>query len=329
MINVRYDKYDITEIVTSVEWSGHSERPFRQISVSLKNKVDGEKQALKIKNGGQMEFRNDGTLLFRGVVFSTDISERGDMNVTAYDENVYLTKSTENRKFTNVKASEIARRICSDFSIPVGKISDTGYVIPKLIMRDKTLYDILLYALTLTRKQTGKRFFIGNEGGKFYLRSATEKTSRYLLERGRNITGASYSESIEDTKTQVKVIGGKDDKYVVKLKNDALAKKYGVMQAVEFMDEKATKSQVEQRAKTLLKESGFIDDQANVEVIGFDDIITGTAVYVREPMTGIIGGYYVTGDSHSFHNGLHTMSLELSATYDLPKIEIEKEALGK
>ncbi|AZU61080.1 XkdQ/YqbQ family protein [Neobacillus mesonae] len=329
MINVRYGKYDITEIVTNVEWSGHSEKPNRQLNVSLKNTLDGETQVIKIEKGGLVEFRNNKVLLFRGIVFATDINELGDMSITAYDENIYLTKSTDNRKFTKMKASEIASRICKDYGLLIGGISDTGYVIPKLIMRDKSLHDILLYALTLTKKQTGKRFFIWNRGGKFYLRAATENPSKYLIERGRNIISASYSETIEDTITQVKVIGGKKDQHVVKLKNATLAKKYGVMQAVEQMDEKATKSQVEQRARTLLKERGVIDDQATVEVLGIDDVITGSAVYVKESMTGIVGGYYVTSDSHTYSNGVHTMTLELSKTYDLPKIEIEKEALGK
>lgn len=330
MIKVIYDNYDITPLVTSVEWSGHSEKFNRQLDVSVKNTLDGRKQVVKFANGKAIRFYNDSKLLFVGVVFTWDASTTGEVTVTAYDENVYLAKSNDVRKFTNMKASDIARRLCKDFGIPVGTIADTGYVIPKLIMRDKSLSDILLYALTLTRKQTGKRFFISNRAGKFYLTSAKSQTSKYLIEAGTNIIDASYSQSIEETITQVKVIGGKKDVHTVKLKNADLAKKYGVMQAVEIMEEKSTKSQVEQRAKTLLKERGIIDDQANVEALGIDDVITGTAIYVREPMTGITGGYYVTSDSHRYDgNGTHTMSLEISHTYDLPKIEIEKEALGK
>lgn len=328
-INVRYNGKDITSIVTSVEWSGHSEKPNRQLILSLSNTEDGRSKLVKIENGKFVEFRNNSELLFKGVVFSHDISEKGAMNVTAYDENIYLMKSTDRRRFVNMKASEIAKRLCNDFGIPIGGISDTGYVIPKLVLREKSLYDMLLYALTLTRKQTGKRFFISNRDGKFYLRAGSEKQSKYLIEVGRNIISANYSQSIEETKTQVKVIGGKKEAIVVKQRNNDLAKKYGVMQEIEVMDEKATKAQIEQRAQTLLKERGVIDDQATVDVLGIDEVITGTAVYVYEPMTGIKGGYYVTGDSHRYENGFHTMSLEISATYDLPPIEIEKEALGK
>lgn len=329
MANIRlvYDGQDITELIESVEWSGHSERPDRQLNLSLINTLDGRKQAVKFSQGKAIEFSNNGVRLFRGVVFKTDITDKGAMNLTAYDENIYLTKSTESRKFTNVKASDIARRLCSDFGIPVGKISDTGYVIPRLNCRTKTLYDILLMALTLTKKQTGKRFFITNKDGKFYLTAAAEQTSKWLIENGSNILDASYSQSIEETVTQVKVIGGKDDAIKVTQKNAGLQKLYGVMQIVESMDEDATRSQVEQRARELLKERGVIDDQATVDALGIDEVITGSAVYVRESMTEIIGGYYVSSDTHTYNsNGTHTMSLVLSATYDLPPMEIEKEA---
>lgn len=328
-ISVIYDNYDVTPLVKSVEWSGHSEKPNRQLNVSLANTLNGRSQAVKINKGRFVEFRNNGTLLFRGVVFSTNISDRGDLDMTVYDENYYLLKSSDSRKFTNVKASEIIVRLCKDFGIPYGTITNTGYVIPKLIFREKTLHDMILYALTLTKKQTGKRYFLSNRSGKLYLTAPESNPSKWVIEAGSNLTAASYSTSIEETKSRVKVVGGKNDAIVVTLTNNSLAKSYGIMQEVELMEEKSTKSQVEQRARALLKERGVIDDQASVDAIGIDSVVTGTAVYVNEPMTGIVGGYYVTSDTHRFANGAHTMSLELSFTYDLPKIEIEKEVLGK
>ncbi|KQL18862.1 XkdQ/YqbQ family protein [Cytobacillus solani] len=328
-LKVIYDNdLEITPLVISADLSGHSEKPNRQLSLTLKNTIDGHKQAVSIAKGKRIEFRNNNTVRFIGVIFSTDINEKGDMQITAYDENIYLLKSVETRKFSKVKASDIARRLCADFGIEYGQIADTGYVIPTLICREKTLYEILLMALTLTRKQTGKRFFIWSKNGRLMITSGVEQKAQYLIEAGTNIISASYSESIEETKTRVKVIGGKDGKFVATAKDSALEKQYGIMQAVEKMDEDATKSQVEQRAKTLLKERAVIDDQATVTALGIDEIITGTAVYVREPMTGIIGGYYVTSDSHTYQNGSHMMTLELSHTYDLPTIEISKEELG-
>jgi hypothetical protein len=328
MITVLYENLDISQIVKSVEWSGHSEKPNRQISVSLKNTIDGRKQLIKFEHGKRLEFRNDNKTLFVGVIFATDVTEIGDFNITAYDENVYLLKSKESRVFKNVKASDIARRLCSDFGVPVGNIADTGYVIPKLIIRGSTLHEIIVKALTLTREQTGKRFFISMPDGKFTMLPFTENQSKWIIEAGSNLSTASYSQSIEETKTRVKIIGGKDDAIVVTKTNGTLESMYGVMQEVEYMDENVTKSQVEQRAAQLLKDRGVIDDQASVTALGIDDVMTGVSIYVKEPMTGIMGAYFVTSDTHTFTPTSHMMTLELSATYELPALEVGKEELG-
>ncbi|MNP82557.1 hypothetical protein D3C76_1812330 [compost metagenome] len=46
---------------------------------------------------------------------------------------------------------------------------------------------------------------------------------------------------------------------------------------------------------------------------------------MKESVTGILGGYYVSADEHKFESGSHTMSLTLSATDDIPKMEYKEE----
>ena len=52
-------------------------------------------------------------------------------------------------------------------------------------------------------------------------------------------------------------------------------------------------------------------------------MISGVAVYAFEGMTEIVGGYYVTADSHTFEDGAHRMEVTLSRTDDLPKLGYE------
>ena len=320
---------DITEFVKSVTWSGHSNVFDRQLDVSILNTKDGRKPAFKITEGHTLTFKWNNVVLFVGIIFAYDVDINGNMSLTCYDANIYLSKSHDIRQFKNRKASDIIRQLANDFGIPIGTIADTGYVIPLLILRNKSLYEMILITLTLTRKQTGKRFFIGNKDGKLTLTSPVDPVNRFVLKAGANVIDASYSLSIEDTKTQVKVTGGSKKKPITAVaKNDALRKRYGVMQHVEEMDEKATASQVKQQAATLLKEMAVINDQAIVDALGIPEVITGSAVYVVEPMTGLVGGYYVSNDTHTFEGRMHTMSLELTRTYDLPPIEIDKEVLG-
>ncbi|SER87238.1 hypothetical protein [Psychrobacillus sp. OK032] len=319
---------DIADFLTSATWSGHSEKPNRTLTLQFKNTIDGRYKAFAVSNGEAIQYFINNKRIFVGSVFDTDINESGNMTVTCYDRNYYTLKSKATRQFKNKKASEIVKQLAKDFGIPVGNIEDTGYVIPKLILRNHSLYDMMQKAMYLTYKQTKKRFFFGNVDGKLTLMQHKNNVTPWILAAGSNLTSASYSISMEDTKTQVQVVGGKDNKLTHTAKSVASQKLYGIMQHYEEMDEKATTSQVKQRAESLLKELNVLNDQASVSAIGIIDVVTGCGVYVREPMTGLAGGYYVTSDSHTFSDGKHEMKLEISASLDLPKIEISDEELG-
>ncbi|WP_232696182.1 XkdQ/YqbQ family protein [Brevibacillus daliensis] len=318
--------YDDAPIhVQSANWSGDITGPARKLDVSLVNTTDGRRKAFPIELGKELRLYSDGKELFRGLSFTHQIDDRGNMSVTAYDDNIYLTKNQDTQIFRNMTASAIVKKLCGEFGVPVGQIDDTGYVIPKLVLRDKTLWDMMITALTVTQKQTGRRYFICSKEGKLHLLARKEQPVRWVLENGVNLLSASYSQSIEDMRTQVKVIGGDEKKkqYVAVVKNEELIKRFGIMQHLENADNDATKSQVEQLAKQLLKDLGTINDDASIEALGISEVYAGTGVYVQESMTEIIGGYYVSVDSHTFEGAKHTMSLTLSATDDLPTIEYE------
>lgn len=319
---------DITSFVKTVKTSGSSEKFNRVLDAEMLATADGRKRAYTIELGSTVKFYVNGVLDFVGVVFSLDTSTDGSLNFTAYDSNVYLAKSQDTRIYKNKKASDIIRIIASDFGIKTGEIADTGYVIPFLMMKNRSLREHIAAALTLTRNQTGKRFFVWNEAGKLTLREGKAPAYRYVLSAGKNLMSVSYSRSIEDTKTQVKVIGGKKGKetVVISKDNDKRAK-YGVLQAVEVMDEKASPSQVKQRVSILLKEQSKVAEQLTVEAMGVREVKTGTAVSLRDDMTGASGNYYVTNDTHTYSAGLHTMSLELTYTFELEQVlpDVEKE----
>lgn len=323
-IEVLYDGSPL--LVDRVTWSGDVTQAARKLEVSFVNTTDGRTQVRRIEHGKELRFLYNGSELFRGVVFVHRIQDSGMMTVTAYDENTYLTRNYDTRKFTGMTASAIVKRLCNDFAIETGTIADTGYVIPKLVLRDKSIWDMMITALTYSRKQTGRRFFIYSREGKLHLSERKDAVVRWVLENGRNITSASYSQSIEDMRTQVKVIGGDPEKkpIIATVKNDALIQRFGIMQHLENVDPDMTRSQVEQRAKQLLDELGTIEDDAQVQALGNPEVTSGSAVYVRESMTGIVGGFYISNDSHTFANGSHTMSVTLSATDDLPTMEYEE-----
>ena len=320
-------KTDLTDFVSGAKLSGDSDKFNETLSLTMTATNDGRKQAFKIEEGDTITFKYNGDVRFVGIIFAFDLSSDGSLNVTCYDSNVYLTKSKDSRLFVNKKASDIVRMIAKDFEIPTETIADTGYVIPYLRLSKQSLYDMILKALTITQKQTGKRFFIGNKNGKLTLTEGASNT-RYLFSDSNNLLSAQYSRSIEDTKTQAKVIGGpKGKQSIVVVKGEEKRRKYGVLQTIEELDEKASPSQVKQRANQLLIEESEVSEQLSIEALGVIEVKSGTPVYVKNEMTSTNGAYYVTSYSHDFKGGLHTMSLELTRTYELPDIAINEDEL--
>lgn len=317
-------------IVKSIKWTGDIKQASRKLVIELANTENRRDRLIQVEKGHELRLSVEGKETFRGVIFADSIDAAGQMSVTAYDENIYLTKNKDTKIFRNQTASAIVKRLCGEFGIAAGRIEDTGFVIPKLIFREKTLFEMMITALTVSENQNGKRFFITSKEGKLLLLPRKEQTVEWIIENGVNIIEASYSQSIEELRSQVKVIGGDSNKKAqsVSLKDQQLIKRFGVMQHVEKPDQQMSKSQMEQLAKQLLRDLGTIDDEAQVQCLGNVEVTAGSAVYVYESMTGIIGGYYVSSDDHTYESGSHRMSLTLSATDDLPKMEY-KERKGK
>lgn len=323
-LRVEYDgRYIIDSLVESITWSGDILQAARWVTVVINNTTDGIVPLITFEEGRELRIYDDNDIeIFRGIIFYQSINSKGVVNLKAYDENIYLTKNSDSRKFVNMKASDIVRRLCDDFGISYGTIADTGYVIPKLILRNYTLWDMMITALTETRKQTGRRFYIYSDQGRLHLVERKEKVAALVVERGTNLIRASYFRTIEDLRNKIRVIADSEaGSRSVTVQNQELINRYGLMQYVETMPGDATTSELKQRANKLLDQLGVIKDEATIEAIGDLNIRTGMAVYAVEPMTGILGAYYVVADEHVISNGVHKMYLTLSATDDLPTLE--------
>lgn len=318
-------------IVNSITWSGDITQAYRKLEVSITNTIDGTAQAISIELGKELRLLDGDSELFRGVIFQHNIDAKGKMSITAYDENIYLTKNTDSRKFSAMTASAIIRELCTHFQIPVGEIADTEYVIPKLILRDKTVWDMIVTALTETRKQTGRRFLLSAREGAVQLTERGSKITDWVLEDTTNLLSASYSQSIEELRTQIKVIGGDEEKNPIEslVASEELIQAFGTMQHLERAQSDINPSEIAQLAAQLAQEHGKIKDDATVEAIGNLEVISGTAVYVKDSLTRIVGAFYVNSDSHTFENGTHKMSLTISGDENLPQLAYEQPSEPK
>jgi hypothetical protein len=325
-IKVAYIENGVTTylepLIETVTWSGDITQAHRKLEITLSATIDGVQRIFRPKNGKEIRFFNAGYEYFRGVIFTHTIDNDGTMKITAYDEAIYLNKNTDTRIFRNMTASQIVKKICSEYGVAAGTIVDTAYVIPKLIFREKTLYEMIITALTETKKQTGKRFFMYASGGKLHVVERKKQMVPYVVESGVNLISANQSVSIEDTRNIVNVYTGDDQIPVISaVRDNNSIKAFGTMKHIENMNGSATKSQADQRAKELLSKMKSEKSTSTVEALGLGEAFSGRACYVRNVMTGFADSYYIINDIHTFENGMHRMSLGLSLTDELPEIE--------
>jgi hypothetical protein len=186
-----------------------------------------------------------------------------------------------------------------------------------------TLWDMCTTALTETRKQTGRRFLLRADSGKLTLIERGAKVITWVLDDETNILDANYSQSIEDLRNQIRVMGGDVEKAPIEftVSDSASAVKFGKMQHLENADPDMTRAQIEQMARKLLADRNVVSDESNVTALGNTEVTVGTAIYVKERLSGVIGGFYVITDSHTWESGNYKMTLSVSADEGLPKLE--------
>lgn len=270
-------------------------------------------EALNIQEGNAVKLIVDGVNCFFGFIFKKQRNDNRKIDVTAYDQLRYF-KNKDTYSYIGKTAGQLLKMICGDFGLRYGVIEDTGYVIPKKLENNKTLFDIMQNALDATMMNTNKLYLLYDKFGEITLTNIANLKIPLLIDEE---TGKSfdYSSSIDEhTYNQVKLTydnekTGKRDIYLTK--DSAHINEWGVLQYFDELQEgengpaKAAKLLEYYNKKTRkLKVSG---------VFGDIRVRAGTSPLIRLNLGDVSVNNYmmVTSATHTFSNGIHTMDLQL------------------
>jgi hypothetical protein len=322
--------YDVTQLVEQVKWKGRKGSSSRTLSVTLIDD-DGYKHArsgIDVEQGHQCIFSYDGVELFRGIIMSQTQSNQKKLQFTAYDNGIYLANNKDTFCYENKTASDVFRDCCTRFGLPMGEVAKCSYKIPELTKSKTTAFDAIADALSLDFDATGIRHYVASSKGKLSLLTRRENILQWVIEVGQNITSYSYSRSIEDIKTRVKMVS-KEGTTVAEKSNAELEKKIGIFQEIDQPDESLTAAQVNDLIESVMEEKGTPERTLSVEAMGIAEVISGIGVYIIIPELEISRTFYVDEDTHTFEDNKHTMSLKLNYANDLAKEEKGAEDSGK
>lgn len=300
--NVHND--DITQLVTSCEWSGSRLQAARKLSFSMVQDFrDPNLPNHPVDNGDRIYgYDEDGTLRFEGNVFriERDVQD-SKVTVTAFDNLFILNKSKTTRKFTNIPPEGIASSICNELGIKEGNILAVGEPVSFIAVR-KSGYQIIMMAYTEAAKKTKKKYAMLMNGDKLDVVEKGTLIENYEANGYTNSLNERYTESVENMVNQIMITDAEGNVTGYK-SNDEQIKKYGMIQDVYKTNPKAN---AQQEVESLMKGP---ERTGVLELLGDYRVTAPYSIAVKDQY--FKGQFWVKSDSHHFEGGIHTMKLEL------------------
>ena len=290
----------------SVQWSGTENQCSREMTFSLpSNPYDATMEQNQIALGDIVFLHEDDKCLFVGVVTSRDKScAIGTASYIAKDFMHYLLRSDGTYKFKNATPEKITEKVCSDVQVQTGTLTKTKVNIKKVLFQEKCLYDIIVAAYRKAKAKTGKKYMPVMEGQKV---SVIEKglPCGVCLTQGVDIINATYRDTTDNMVNLVKIYN-ESLKTLGKVQSKKSVEQYGVYQKT-YTKEKGVNAKTEAKAMMV-----GITQEASVEAIGDVRAVSGKSIEIIDSATGLTGTFFVSSDTHTFSNAVHTMRLGLS-----------------
>ena len=268
---------------------------------------------LNFAEGDPVKLTVNGTAMFYGFVFKKKRDKGGTIDVVAYDQLRYL-KNKDTITEEGLKASDLLKRIATDFRLNLGTVEDTGYTLETIVEENQTLFDMIQSALDETLMNTKQLYVLYDDAGKLTLKNINTMKLNLLIdeETGENF---SYESSIdEQTYNKIKLAyndekTGKRELFIAQ--DGAKMNQWGVLQ---YFEEVQTKTGASAKADALLK---LYDQKTRKLTIqnAFSDVRVraGSAVVVALNLGDIVTNNYMVVNkvTHTFRGDEHMMELDL------------------
>lgn len=133
---------------------------FKVLKDDIMNFTEGS--AVRLKDGDDK--------IFYGFIFTQSRQKDQIITITAYDQLRYL-QNKDTKIYEGKTATQFIRMLGADYTLNVGTMENTGYIITSRVEENTSLFDMIGNALDLTLANTGKMFVLYDDFGKLTLKS--------------------------------------------------------------------------------------------------------------------------------------------------------------
>lgn len=299
---------DITAYVSSISWGGSRSEVARKLELKVVNApLDNNITPLIIDLADPVYLFEDDkkTELFRGFVTEREASStQGVVTYVAYDLLFYTLKSKATYNFSSKTAETIAQMVCNDVEIPVGTLAKTG-LSQKLIVQNVSIYEIIMQAYTQAYQQNGKQYRVTAKKGLLNVEEMGNVVCEIELTEDGNIISSQYKETLTNMVNKVRIYDGEGNPAGI-VQNDTDIKKYGIFQQVYTKEEGKDPNTT---AKSMFK---GVEKTFTLNCVNHNEAVTGAGAVVRDSSTGLSGVVWIDADTHTWNNGVATMSLTVT-----------------
>ncbi|MCD8159409.1 MAG: hydrolase [Clostridiales bacterium] len=186
--------------------------------------------------GDSVGFTVDGTKMFYGYIFTKSRTKEQIITVKAYDQLRYF-KNKDTYIYYGQTASSLLRLILDDYRLKAGEIEDSGYVLPDRIESNQSLFDIMLTAVSLTKKATGREYILYDNYGEICFKNKENMVLPLLADEEMDgLINFSLSTSIDsDTYNRVKLFLSREESTCFSAEDSASVSEWGILQYTEVL----------------------------------------------------------------------------------------------
>lgn len=300
---------DAAGLAVQITLSGDYRQCCRTLNVELvSSPYAPDIPAPELTLGRVAQLWDEGELLFHGSIFTvTRGTDLKTIAVTCFDMGYFLKNNSASYSFSSMTAADITRRVCSAFGVPVHALAAPGCAITRKF-RAAPLYQIIDTAYALAAEQDGKRYAQRFRGAKLEVYEKGALPVETILEGASCLQSAVFTHSADGMINRAAVYDKDGKRLLIRDNPDNPAAQYGLRTAVLTQRQGGD---VEKQIRALFEENG-VTQTVTVSVLAANDMVTGNAVQLREPYTGLTGRFWIDADSHRWKNGLHTAKLTLN-----------------
>lgn len=307
--------YNITQLITSLSWSGSAKQASRKVEFSVINSpFDKNMSNVTVESGDIVYFLFDDERRFVGRVTGlATTSKAGSNTYIAKDYMNILLRSKVCYSFKNKTPEQISSKVLSDLGIKKGSLEKTNINIAKMLIDGETAYQTIMKAYYKAFKKTKIKYMPIMEDTAF---SVVEKGQfcGVKLKLSENVTETQLEENAENIINKVLIYDDKG-KVVGNVSDGDSQAIFGIYQEIYKKEQGVNATAA---AKALLTAP---EKTASVSAIGDIRCTAGKSIYLYDDFTGLWGKFWIENDEHLFSGGAHTMKLTLAFKNIMENVE--------